>query len=195
VETDNPDDDLFRVVYYGTFIPNHGVKYIVEAARILQDESDIHFELIGKGPTKAEAVALAEKYGLENVTFVDWVDKQDLPHRVAKADVCLGVFGTTPQSMMTVQNKIYEGLAMSKPVITGASPTVHSSLIHGKHLYLCERANPQALAEAVRVLNSDSGLYKHIAENGFLFYHSQFDLQHNGTCYALHLHELIKEYA
>jgi len=193
VETEGPDDGLFRVVYYGTFIPNHGVKYIIEAARILLDETDIHFELIGEGPTKAEVVALAEKYGLENVTFVDWVDKQDLPRRVAKADVCLGVFGTTPQSMMTVQNKIYEGLAMSKPVITGASPTVRSSLIHGKHLYLCERANPQALAEAVRVLNSDPCLYKHIAENGFWFYQAQFDLQHNGTRYALHLQELIKE--
>ena len=57
VETEGPDDGLFRVVYYGTFIPNHGVKYIIEAARILQDESDIHFELIGEGPTKAETVA------------------------------------------------------------------------------------------------------------------------------------------
>ena len=36
-----------------------------------------------------------------------------------KASVCLGVFEQLLKSMMTVQNKIYEGLAMAKPVISG----------------------------------------------------------------------------
>jgi glycosyltransferase involved in cell wall biosynthesis len=58
--------DGFKVVYYGTFIPNHGVRYIIEAARMLQDEPDIHFELIGGGPTKAQALNLARDYGLDN---------------------------------------------------------------------------------------------------------------------------------
>ncbi len=139
VETERTDDGLFRVVYYGTYIPNHGVQYIIEAARILQDEPDIHFELIGKGPTKTKAVMLAERYELENVTFVDWVNKQDLPRRVAQSDICLGAFGTTPQSLMTIQNKIYEGLAMGRPVIPGESPIVRATLKDGEHLVLCRR--------------------------------------------------------
>jgi len=191
VETGRPDDGVFRVVYYGTFIPNHGVKHIIEAARILQDESDIHFELIGEGPTKAEAVALAEKYGLENVTFVDWVDKQDLPCRVAKADVCLGVFGTTPQSTMTVQNKIYEGLAMGKPVIGGDSSAVRRSLVHREHIYLCKRADPKSLADAIRTLKADPDLRQHLAEKGRELFLAQFDLQHNGARWAENLQELI----
>ena len=191
VEVDKRDDDFFRVLYYGTFIPNHGVEHIVEAARILQDVPDIHFELIGEGPTKAQAVALARKYELDNITFVDWVDKRDLPRKVARADVCLGVFGTTPQSMMTVQNKIYEGLAMGKPVITGDGPAVRQTLAHGEHLYLCERAAPWTMAAAIHVLKSDPGLRHRLAEGGHRLYRAQFDLQHIGARFVANLQDLL----
>jgi glycosyltransferase involved in cell wall biosynthesis len=188
------NDEGFRALYYGTFIPNHGVRHIVQAARILQDTPGIHFELVGDGPTKAQAEALAQEYGLTNVTFVGWLDKGALLRKAAGADVCLGVFGTTPQSMMTVQNKIYEGLAMSKPVITGDSPTVRRDLVHGEHLYLCKRANPQSLADAVRALEAAPDLRRRLAENGHRLFQEQFDLQHNGARFAAHLRELVERH-
>ncbi len=105
--------------------------------------------------------------------------------------MCLGVFGTTPQSMMTVQNKIYEGLAMARPVITGDSPTIRRALVHGEHLYLCERANPQSLAEAILALKAAPGLRQRLAENGHRLFQAQLDLQHNGARFAAHLYELV----
>ncbi|MBC8273568.1 MAG: glycosyltransferase family 4 protein, partial [Chloroflexi bacterium] len=185
-------DGLFRVVYYGTFIPNHGVEYIVEAAQLLADAPSIRFELIGEGPDRDKAVALARHYNLSNVEFVDWLDKEELVKRVSKADVCLGVFGTTPQSLMTVHNKIYEGMAMARPVITGDSPAVRQALVHGEHLYLCKRANPQALADAVCALKANPDLRRRLAESGYHLYREEFDLQHNGARYAAHLHELVE---
>jgi glycosyltransferase involved in cell wall biosynthesis len=182
----------FRVVYYGTFIPNHGVECIVEAAHLLADDPSITFELIGEGPDRDKAVALARHYNLANVDFVGWLDKEQLMKRVSEADVCLGVFGTTPQSLMTVQNKIYEGLAMARPVITGDAPAVCQALVHGEHLYLCQRADPQALANAVRTLKADAGLCRRLAESGHRLYREEFDLQHNGARYAAHLRELLE---
>jgi len=185
-------DELFRVVYYGTFIPNHGVECIVEAAHLLADDPSITFELIGEGPDRDKAAALARHYNLSNVDFVSWLDKEQLMERVSKADICLGVFGTTPQSLMTVQNKIYEGLAMARPVITGDAPAVGQALVHGEHLYLCERADPQALADAVRTLKADADLCRRLAESGHRLYREEFDLRHNGARYAAHLHELVE---
>lgn len=187
------EDGCFRVLYYGTFIPNHGVEHIIEAARILKDHPDIQFELIGEGPTRAQAMTLAKDYDLVNVTFGSWLDKQSLPRKVAAADVCLGVFGTTPQSLMTIQNKIYEGLAMAKPVITGDSPTVRQSLVHGEHIYLCERANPQSLADALRTLKADPCLCQRLADEGYKLYRAQFDLGQNGARYEAHLRALVSE--
>ena len=187
------DDGIFRVIYYGTFIPNHGVEHIIEAARLLADETGIRFEMVGSGPEQARARSLAEEHGLHNVTFIEWLEKPELIQRVSQADVCLGAFGTTPQSLMTVQNKIYEGLAMAKPVITGDSPAMRQTLEHGEHVYLCERADGGALAKAIRTLRDDPGLRERLAEKGCRIFKEQFDLRHNGERYAGYLRELISK--
>ena len=46
---------------------------------------------------------------------------------------------------MTIQNKIYEGLAMARPVVTGDSPTVRVVLQHGVNVWLCDRERPESL--------------------------------------------------
>jgi glycosyltransferase involved in cell wall biosynthesis len=168
------DDGVFRVLYYGTFIPNHGVTHVIEAARVLRDEPEVHFELAGDGPERAEAEALARRHGLENVTFLGWVDKRELPRKIARANLCLGAFGTTPQSLMTVQNKIYECLAQRKCVVTGESEPVAEALTHGRHVWLCERASGEALAQAIRTLKQDPGLVASLAEQGHACFAERF---------------------
>lgn len=185
------ENSLFRVIHYGTFVSTHGVETIVEAARLLQDDPEIHFELIGEGPDKARAEVLAKAYGLTNITFIGWMDQEALVHKIAEADVCLGTFGTTPQSLMTIQNKIYEGMAAAKPIITGDGPAVRRQMIHGEHLYLCDRANPASLAEAVRMLKADPELRRRLAERGHQIYQERYALEHIGKQFATHLQEVV----
>ena len=184
-------DARFTAIYYGTFIRNHGVPVIIEAAHELAQDTSIHFVLIGDGPEKAAAVQLAQQYQLTNVTFVDWVAREALPGLVANADVCLGVFGTTPQSLMTVQNKIYEALAMRRPLITGDAPTVRAALTHGEHVYLCERDNPHALAEALRVLQRDPALRERLAAQGQARFKTAFTTQKLGEMMHAHLRAVV----
>ncbi len=184
-------ESYFRVVYYGTYIHNHGVPYIIEAARLLQPIPDIRFELIGQGPTRAAVEALVRNYQLTQVQFTDWIEGDALPAYLADADVCLGAFGDTPQSLMTVQNKIYEGLAMGKPVISGDSPTVRAALTHGEHIYLCRRDSPQSLADAILALYRDPALAKRIAEQGRLRFQEQFTVEANGARFRQHLEEVM----
>lgn len=180
----------FRVVYFGSYIPNHGVEYIVEAARLLADEPAIYFELIGTGPDRQKAESLSRSYGLANVAFVDWLDHTSLIPELARADVCLGGFGTTAQALLTGNNKVMEGLAMAKPVITGDSPALPKSLRHGVHLYLCERGNPPALADAIRSLRADHELRSQLAENGYRAFAEQFSVTVLGGELAAHLRGL-----
>jgi glycosyltransferase involved in cell wall biosynthesis len=178
---------LFKVVYHGTYIPLHGVEHIIEATNLLRDYSDIHFVMIGRGQLKDEAEATAKMLKLTNITFIDWVEKQELLNHVADAQVCLGVFGTTPQSLYTVQNKIWEGLAMAKPVITGDAPMVREVLAPGQHLLVCERANPEALAEAILRLYHDPDLQQRLAQNGYRIIQEKYTVRETGRRTKAHL--------
>jgi len=172
-------DNRFHVVYYGSFIPLHGVDVIVEAANQLRDQPDIVFDLVGEGQERASAEARVAELGLTNVTFYGWISKEFIAAEIAKTDVVLGMFGTTRQSTCQLQNKIYEGMAMAKPVITGRVPAItHSVIAHGQHVWMCEPNNPTALADAVLTLYRDPALRTRLAEQGHQLYLQAFTPAH-----------------
>ena len=161
-----PPSDVIRVIYYGSFIALHGIPTIIEAAQLLRDRSDIRFDLFGEGQELAAAKTLALELHTENVHFRGWVDKERLPEHIAGSHICLGVFGTTKQARCTIQNKIWEGMMMRRPVISGDAETVRQELEHGRHIYLVPRADPAALAEGIRALADDESLRDHLGEHG-----------------------------
>lgn len=182
----------FLVFYHGSFIPNHSVGTIVEAARLLRDEPDLQFELVGDGPDRPEAEARVRDWGLANVSFPGWLEPSALVQRAARASLCLGAFGTTPQSVMTVHNKIYECLAMRRPVLTGDSPAVRDAFKHGVHVWLCPRADPPALAQAILTLKGDPALRESLAENGHRLFLERYTVEALGQQLHAHLEELAR---
>ncbi len=166
-EVDQQPHGRFEIIYYGTFIPLHGVDTILRAAALLQGNSDVHFSFYGEGQEKPMAVELANDLGLKNVDFYGWADKTQLPDKIADSDICLGVFGNTKQARCTIQNKIWEGLMMQRPVITGDSETVREYLVHGEEVFLVPRQNPQELAHGILTLKNNPDLCLKLVENGF----------------------------
>jgi glycosyltransferase involved in cell wall biosynthesis len=169
-----PPADIFRVTYHGGYLPSHGMDAIVEAAARLRDEGDIRFDFYGTGPEKERIVARCASLGLANVTFHGFVEMDELLDGLARAHVCLGVFGQTRQANFTVQNKIWEALAIGRPVISGDSPTVRRALADGREIVLIDRHNGEALAEAIVRLRDDPPLREAIAAAG----HGRY-LEHN----------------
>lgn len=184
-------DEYFRVIYYGTYIPNHGVEHIVRAAKLLEDDSTIQFDMIGSGPEQAKARHLATQLQLKNLCFVNWLEREELTEHIANSDVVLGAFGTTRQLELTNNNKIYEGFAMQKPVISGESPAMPNVLQHKVDLYLCQRGDPQSLADGIRSLKAQPELREILVANGKKLVHQHFDTRCIGQRAAGHLYELV----
>ncbi len=124
---------------------------------------------------------------MEYVAIVNWVEQQALPRKVAETDLCLGAFGTTPQSMMTVQNMICEGLALRKCVLTGDSPAVSKPLTHDRHV--CG-ANPESLAQTILTLKGDPDLRKALAHSGHRFLEKDLTVAALGKQFRHHLQAL-----
>lgn len=183
--------EKLQIIYAGTFIPNHGVPTIVEAAKLLADDPTIHFRMIGQGPDLALAQQLAAAAQLTNLTFIPWLEQRELLAQLAQADLCLGVFGTTPQSLMTVQNKIYEALALGKPVLSGDGPAVRQALISGEEIYLCARQDAAALAAAIRQLQADPALCQRLATQGQARFQRDYTTAALGERFKAHLREVM----
>jgi glycosyltransferase involved in cell wall biosynthesis len=166
----SPPEGAFRVTYHGLYLPSHGLNAVIEAANLLRDQPHIQFHFYGEGPEKAGLEQFAAKHRLSNVHFHGFVSRDELLDGLAAAHVCLGVFGETRQSHYTIQNKVWEGLAMARPVISGDSAVVRESLTHGEHIYLIPRQNAPALAEAILELERDPALRETIAQSGYAEY-------------------------
>jgi glycosyltransferase involved in cell wall biosynthesis len=182
--------DTFLILYYGTYISNHNVPLMIEAAHLLSGNKSIQFKFIGNGPDREKSEEIARSYSLENILFVDWLDKEDLVKEVFQADICLGVFGNTPQSLMTIQNKIYECLAMGKVVISGDSETIQSTFEHRKHIYLCKR-EAKSLAAAIGDLFKNQELCEQIAKSGYERFCSNFTSKKIGETFKSHIISLL----
>ena len=131
-------DNSFHVLYYGSYLPNHGVEYIIGAANLLREYSNIFFVMIGDGPSREKTIQMSEKYQLSNIKYIDWVQQEELLTYLQDASVVLGAFGTSIQLQLTNNNKVFEGLAMGKPVITGKSQALPRVLKDRVHLLLCD---------------------------------------------------------
>jgi len=164
----------FRVAFWGKFIPLHGIEYILKAAKILESYPEIKIDLIGMGQIFNEMKSLSERLQLKNTSFLGYVDINQLPVLMSIADISLGIFGNTAKAKRVIPNKVYSGIAMKKPVITGDSPAVREFFEHKKHLYLVPMANPEALAEGILELKENQELRRKVAENGNKVFNERF---------------------
>ncbi|MGH7141437.1 MAG: glycosyltransferase [Minisyncoccia bacterium] len=145
----------FTVHFHGSFIPLQGVEYILEAAALLKGES-IRFRLVGEGQQFRHMRARAEALGLTNTEFVGRVPLSSVADYVAASHLCLGIFGDTDKTARVIPNKVFECVAMGKPVITADTPAIRELEVYGPlPLILVPRADARALATAIRALMRD----------------------------------------
>ena len=157
--------DSFRVHFHGEFIPFHGVRHIIHAAKLLENEN-VSFQIVGRGQTFDEDMALMKSLGVKNITLLDPVPYAKLADYMANADVCLGIFGENMRAELVLTNKVNEAIGMAKPLITRRNEPVQELLTHGENVYLVDPANPQAIADAILTLKNDEALRNKIARNG-----------------------------
>jgi glycosyltransferase involved in cell wall biosynthesis len=158
----------FTVLFFGSFLPLHGVDEVVEAARIVSAaDASVRFHFIGSGQTLDLTRTKAAEYGLKNVGFEGWLSQPELAERVAQtADICLGIFGRTAKADRVVPHKIYQSMALGKPVITARTPAAEEFFADGEDIILCRKEEPRELAEAILELKRDPALRARIARNG-----------------------------
>jgi glycosyltransferase involved in cell wall biosynthesis len=167
------EDGTLVVLFYGSFLPLHGVDTIMEAATILSGEP-VLFRIVGGGQTHDDMRRMAADRRLENVEFLPRVPYDDLPQLISEADVVLGIFGTTSKASMVVPNKVYQALAVGRAIVTAGTTAVSEFFREGEHLLTVPQGDPRALADVLRMLGSDRELRIRLSESGGSYVRSEF---------------------
>lgn len=158
--------DYFLVHFHGSFIPLQGIEYIVEAAKILEHEN-IKFNIIGRGQTYKEIIDLAYRLGSRNLNFIESVPYGELKDYLGQADVVLGIFGQTEKAKRVIPNKVYEGLAARRLVLTGDSPAIRELLTDGQDAIFCRLVDANDLADKILEIKNGKIDSERIADKGY----------------------------
>ena len=88
---------VVKAVEEAVVIGTPSVTGVIEAKRtikLLEKYKDIRCELLGYGQTYRDMVKLAKTLRLKNVIFHKrFLKYEELPNFIARADICLGIFG------------------------------------------------------------------------------------------------------
>lgn len=143
--------DELVVGFVGGFLPWQGVETLLDVALdLVEPAHNIHFMLVGPahhwsslGDSLQRKMEQANESGL--VIFTGAVPHQDVPHYLAAMDI------VTVPDFNEYGNpiKIFEYMAMGKPLIAPRVPSIAEIVTHGQDGWLMERSSPGNLLAAI----------------------------------------------
>lgn len=143
--------DKFNVVYAGNLGTMQNVDVVVEAAKRMQDEEDIHFHIFGDGMYKERLQHEAK--GLRNISFWPMQPSELAPSIYAMADV--NVIPLAPNIYRTaLPSKTATCIACQKPIIFcfGNQSKFGRWIAQMPGYYLTESDQPQNLRKAIKAV-------------------------------------------
>jgi len=162
-----------EVLFYGSFIGLQAPQVIVEAARLYQGPP-VRWVLLGEGPLKAECLRLAQ--GLENVVFEPPVPYEELPARIHRADILLGVFGASAKAGRVIPNKVFQALTCGRPVVTRGGEGYPAELRarNDSGIVWLAPGAPERLAQAIAALAAEVEALPELGHQAWTSYERYF---------------------
>jgi glycosyltransferase involved in cell wall biosynthesis len=111
-------DGKFVFGYVGTHGLSHSLDFILNCVAQVK-EADSHFLFIGSGAKKQELKLQAEQLALQNITFLEPVEKAEVWRYISLIDVMLVPLRKDELFKTVIPSKIFETAAMCTPILLG----------------------------------------------------------------------------
>jgi glycosyltransferase involved in cell wall biosynthesis len=150
-----PRSGPLDVVYLGGYLPLHGLPAVIDAATELEARHGTRFAsftLIGGGMLMPRIERDIAARGLRSVHLIPRMPYEDALTRLARADVSLGIFGTSAKSARVVPHKVFQSMALGVPTVTRRSAAMAEFFRDEEHVLLVAAGDGAALARAIESL-------------------------------------------
>lgn len=166
--------DTFIALYAGAHGLSNDLGVILEAAKILEDQTDIAFVLVGDGKDKPALQVQAIDLKLNNVFFIPPVNKNHMAEVLAAADVCIAILKPIEMYKTTYPNKVFDYMAAGRPValaIDGEIRKVVESACAGVFI---PPGRPEKMAQAILSMSNERGKARNMGLSGRKYVEKHF---------------------
>lgn len=165
-----------KVMFAGNIGSSQDFETIVEAAKILKDEKNIHFIILGDGLMKSWAEKEVKTHKLESFHFLGRKPLEMMPYYYSKADVMLLSLKDTELFTITVPAKLQSYLASKKPILASINGEGAEIIREFKAGITCPAGQPKLLAESVlKFYGMPSEDLRQMGENAYQCYLQEFE--------------------
>lgn len=148
-------DGKFIVTYAGALGQANDIATILEAARLLSDDRDIHFLIVGDGKEKSNLEQIAAKQCLQNVTFTGALPKSEMPVLLSATDVCIASLLNIPMFKTTYPNKVFDYMAAGRPTVLAIDGVIRDVVESANGGVFVHPGDPIAMKNAIKKLHDD----------------------------------------
>ena len=168
------NDVLF---FYGGILGHaQGLKTVLRAAYLIKENSSIQIILQGSGPEKDDLVNLKDELKIDNVHFLPPVPKAEMPNILLEVDVALVPLRKLDLFQGAIPSKIFEALAMEKPLLLGVEGEAKKHFIdNAKAGLFFEPENEIDLADKMIEFSNDKNMIIEMGSNGRKYVSEHFN--------------------
>ena len=113
-----------------------------------------------------------------------------VPREIAAGSLCLGIFGTSAKAGRVVPNKLFECLAVGRPIVTADTAAIREAFTD--EVAVVPPGDAPALAEKIRDLLRQPGHLEALAARGHARFVEQFSAQALGRMLHGYIDELAR---
>ncbi len=171
-------ENKFVCAYVGTIGMAHGLEVVLDAADVLRrrGRDDAVFWLVGDGACRERLQAEVERRGLsDRVVFTGRRKKEEVPRVLASVDACLVHLRKTALFETVIPSKIFEMMAMAKPIIMGVNGDAREITARAGAAVEIEPESAESLADAVVRLADDAALRRQLAASARDYVAAHYD--------------------
>ncbi len=183
------DEDRWIVAYIGTIGMAHRADILYEVAKQDPHQKTLYL-VVGAG---AEFETLQQKPSLPNFRLIPKISKTQVRQLLKQIDVCFIHLKKTPLFETVIPSKIFEAMAVGKPIILGVKGEAQELLLESGAGICIEPESVKDLISAVQKMRTDKEMVKQYGKNGQDYVRKHYSREQLAEQYRLLLHHIFSK--
>lgn len=156
------------VLYLGIMDKERNLETIIRSFSHIASTDNIKLMMVGHGNDKKNLEKLSNELNLnEKIIFTGYIPYFEIPHYIAASDICLSPIPPIPIYKISSPTKLFEYMAMGKPVIANNGILEHEKVIEESKCGILVNYDEISFANAILKLYNKPEIGRKMGRNGY----------------------------